>query len=174
MTNLFELLAIITGPSIGILVGIIVYRITEKRSRKIEVLCNLVGTVDISTSTQHVAAINLIRLLFRDNKIVINKREEYVEFLFRPIPKDDQAYQIWYNDKENKFISMIEEMCKDLKMNIFDENKKERDRYKEFYIPDARGFEMYNQEILSEILEGKRPLFVKVVQSQSDNQTKYK
>ena len=89
--ELLTLIAILAGPAIGAKIALRMEDRRQKRQQQIDVLASLLRTSQGTArlSAEHVGALNLIQLVFHEEKPVLDAYERYIKFLKTP-PLDER------------------------------------------------------------------------------------
>lgn len=150
--------AIIYGPIKAVQITRKLDRENEDRSRKLEVLRRLMATRMLKLSPEHVGAINLIELEFYGTDAVITPFRAYIQHLSQKLPpKDDQDH--FFQTRDDLFADLLRAVAEQLGYR-FDKLDLGRLGYVPVGWENEESRQRYNQVMLTQLLEGKRPLFV--------------
>ena len=92
--EILTLIAILAGPAIGAKIAMRMEDRRQKRQEQIGILTSLLRTSrgTARLSAEHVGALNLIRLVFHEEKPVLDAYERYMKFL-HTLPLDEKEGQ---------------------------------------------------------------------------------
>lgn len=121
ISNWLMILAVFLAPFLAIFAQRKIDEIKERRNQKLWVFRALMSTRGNKLSLEHVQALNSIDLFFEkkgNEKGVIEKWEEYFDYLELKTDKDDPEYKIkyaaWAEKKDELFAALLSLMAKSL------------------------------------------------------------
>ena len=93
--ELLTLIAILAGPAIGVRIAMRMEDRRQKRQEQINILASLLRTSrgPARLSAEHVGALNLIRLVFHEEKLVLDAYGRYMEFLHNPPLEESEGWE---------------------------------------------------------------------------------
>ncbi|CAM3870059.1 DUF6680 family protein [Litorimonas haliclonae] len=161
------IIAIILGPVLAVWVTRIIDHKREKTSRKLNVFRALMRTRQARLSEEHVLALNLIELEFYGDKEVIKRNRNYIKHLSSPLPAIEEQDR-YYNQRGDLFIELMKELGSNLGYD-FDTGDLDRLGYAPKGWINERLIQQRNANLLTEVLEGRRPLPVANIALPPDN-----
>ncbi|PIP17540.1 MAG: hypothetical protein COX43_03800 [Parcubacteria group bacterium CG23_combo_of_CG06-09_8_20_14_all_35_9] len=168
----FMILAVLCSPFLAVYVQSKIDLNREKRRKRLWVFHTLMATRGDKISLNHVQALNSIELYFDDTKKdkgILEKWNEYLDHLVHQnINESDKDYSTrldhWAKKADELLSDVLYIMSKSLGYD-FDKVKIKRG----IYIPKGHGDERYDNLIirkrLSQILQGKDSLPIKVIET---------
>ena len=168
---ILTLLAVVAGPTIGVLIAQYREDRKQKQQQQIAILTSLLRTRHGSArqSAEHVGALNLIQLMFHGEKDVLDVYRKYMEHLNTPPPPQEQPNLLdsFLRDGQGRFLELLATLASALRYQF---DKKDLENLA--YIPQRwLDFEMAQQQnmyLLTELLSGRIQLPVSVVSQQDD------
>ena len=167
--ELLTIIAIIAGPIIGVRVAMRMEDQRQKRQEKIGILVSLLRTSQGTAreSPEHVSALNLIRLVFHGEKAVIEAYERYMRYLNDTPPEEQEMEGIALKGQE-RFLDLLDALASALGYS-FNKTDLEKSSYApKGWLADIRA-QRENMGLQSELLRGKRPLWVAVLPQTEDS-----
>lgn len=177
ISNWLMVVAVLVAPFVAVHVQKFLERSREKRYRKLGLFQALMATRAARVSLEHVRALNMIDIEFYEvsKTLGIQRKSErdkavrdawgiYRDHLNTPCDRtDDQQLRSWSEKGDTLFVELLHVISHALDYD-FDKVLLKRSAY----WPEAHSFaEMYQQFIkgnLVDMLRGKKPLHVKVVE----------
>jgi hypothetical protein len=145
MTNILTIFAILIGPILAIQTQVYLEKRRESRNRKISLFSTLIATRASKLTPDHVRALNMIDIVFVDDKEIIRLWREYHDSLVQPTSENVDAR------RHDRFINLLHAMSKNLKFN-FDRVMLER----VYYLPQGH----VDAEVAQiEIRDGMKKMF---------------
>jgi hypothetical protein len=158
--------AIVVGPILAVIITRKLDREAQALDRKASVYRNLMRTRAIRLDPTHVGALNLVEVEFYGNDRVISSYQDYVRHLASPAPPPDE-HERYFADRTDLFVELLFQMGRSLGYQ-FDKRDLERRAYSPLGWETDAGIQRRNAALLSEVLEGRRPLpITSVVASKS-------
>jgi hypothetical protein len=155
--GIISILAIIAGPIIAVRVQKKIDLATEARKRKLDLFKTLMATRAAVVSAEHVRALNMIELEFRDNKKIIDAWIEYHDHLNQQFTQE--TFQVWSEKSRDLLANLLREMGTSLGYQFDNVRIK-----KGAYLPQGLGvWELAGQAIRDgavKILTGQSPIYV--------------
>jgi len=175
-TDLLTVLAILLAPLIAVQVQKRLEILRERRLRKVGVFEALMATRTARTSVEHVRALNMIDIEFRDKKILGYSSTSVPDRTVRDAWKlyldhlntqyTEEGFKVWCSRGDDLFVDLLHEMSTALGYDF--------DRVllkKGCYSPIAHGFlELFQRKMQDRVLAvftGRQPISVQVVDATS-------
>lgn len=166
--GLVSIAAIIIGPIAAVKIQKRLELTNEKRNRKLNIFKTLMATRAAGLSPEHVRALNMIDLEFKDQKLVLNAWKEYLDHLNEEV--DENNHKAWSDKKAELLVNMLKIMGDSLGYGELDKVTLKKGAY--FPLGHSR-WELENQLIrthLVQILAGQHP--IKVTNVADNDKTK--
>ena len=164
------ILAIIAGPIGALLVSRYLDNSRAEKAARMDIFRTLMRTRSLPLSWEHVQALNLVELEFRNHTRVIDARKNYLKILNEPIPtaEEQESFHQFLNRRNKLLTLLIDEIAKTLNVKV-----KQLDIYEGNYVPKAWDDEEWDKALirrgLIEVLTGITPIWVKSQQEQPGN-----
>lgn len=164
--------ATLLGPVLAVQAQKWIERARENREQKLRVFAQLMTTRATRLAGEHVQALNYIDLVFRKrwpaerakNKAVREAWRLYSDKLNQGIAENETAVGIWASERDELFIDLLEAMSKALGFNDFDKVLLKRGAYSPKAHGDQESLLRNIQGGLAEMLSGKSPIAMRVVE----------
>ncbi len=153
---ILTIIAIFFGPIKAVKITRKMDKERDIRERKLEVFRSLMKTRRIRLSSEHVTALNLIELEFYKKTLVTKPYREYIKHLSSPLPASDQQ-EHYFTERDDLFVNLLQGLGEELGYN-FDKKDLDRLSYTPVGWEQDESTQKKNARLLSELLEGKRPL----------------
>ena len=168
---ILTLLAVVVGPTIGVLIAQYRDARKQKRQQQTDLLASLLRTRHDSgrLSAEHVGALNLIQLMFYGEKDVLEAYKRYMEHLNTPPPPQEQRNLVdsFIRDGQGRFLELLATLASALRFQ-FDKKDLENLAYAPQKWLDFEMAQQQNMYLLTELLSGRSQLPVSVVPQQDD------
>lgn len=176
MTGLEAINLVLVGITIfAIIIGpIMAVKVTRKmdeergdRQRKLDVFRTLMKTRQVRLSPDHVTALNLIELEFYEKTSVTTPYRAYIKHLSFAMPTPENQ-DLYFEERHDLFVDLLQALGKELGY-MFDKHELERLGYAPSGWERDEAIQRKNAYLLSELLEGKRPLPISSMQVTADS-----
>ncbi len=164
---LITIIAIIVGPIAAVIVTRKMDRAREDRERRLDVFRSLMKTRQVRLDPLHVSALNLIELEFYGSEEVIVPYRAYIKHLSSPIPETDQQDR-YFDERHSLFVDLLQALGSELGYS-FDKHELERLGYAPSGWWRDENVQRKNALMIAQVLEGKRPFPITVVQQTINN-----
>lgn len=159
-------IAIIAGPFGALLVSRYLDNLRADKARRMDIFRTLMRTRSQPISWEHVQALNLVELEFRNYTNVIDAWKKYLDNLSKPIPPI--AEQKKFQQLREKLLTLlIEEIAKTLNVKV-----QQLEILEGNYVPqgweDREWEDIVFRRALIQVLQGKSAILVKSQQEQLD------
>ncbi len=148
--------AIILGPIVAVRITRDLDDKRERHSRRLDVFRDLMKTRQVRLDPVHVAALNLVEVEFYSSSSVRSAYAAYIRHLRSPNPSPEQQGR-YFDERDDLFIDLLKEIAAELGYE-FDKRELSRMGYAPQGWGDDQFIQRKNALLLSQILEGERPL----------------
>lgn len=160
------IMAILSGPVLAIMASQYLDKVRADKQRKLDVFRTLMRTRSMQMSADHVGALNLVEVEFRNCPRVVEAWKEYLECLGQEFPpiEDKLQYDRAVKKRDTLLTTLIDEMAKVLRIKIA-----QLEILRGSYVPQGWADDEWEQRLarrgLIEVLHGKIPIQVQVHQT---------
>lgn len=130
----------------------------ELRRRQYRILHDLMRTRAFNLHHDHVMAINLIQLEFYGHEQIQAAFKRYREHLDTSPPEDVAARDVWYEDRQDRFYTMIKAMADVLGFEKFDKSDLRRLSYTPQGWANEQDALRMVRGLTIDVLSGRRPV----------------
>ncbi len=106
---LATIVAIICGPIFAVLTTRVIDNIHSKKQRRVEIFRILMSTRRLVLSAQHVQALNLVEIEFRNERSVLNAFANYLQHLSKPRSATETSAETerWIGEKDRLLAKLL-------------------------------------------------------------------
>jgi hypothetical protein len=166
--DLVSIVAIILGPSLGVCLAYYLTNRSEKRGIKVKTFCALLAYRKIRTHQNCVEALNIIEVIFSEDKNVLNSYKNYMDVINKRPQQDQTSTNKWLEELDDLYAKLLHSISNALGFVM-----SEIDLMRGGYSPQKWGDDEFSaymlRKYLIELFEDKKVLPVHVVQSRSTN-----
>ncbi len=160
------IVAIVLGPVVAIMTSQYLDKVRADKQRKLDVFRTLMQTRSMQISPEHVGALNLVELEFRDCPRVVSSWKEYLAHLGEELPpiEEKTQYDRAIQKRDTLLTTLIDEMAKVLSIKIA-----QLEILRGNYVPQGWADAEWEQQLarrgLIDVLHGRTPIQVRVHQT---------
>ena len=160
------IVAIVLGPILAIMASQYLDKAKADKQRKLDVFRTLMRTRSMPISHEHVGALNLVELEFRDCPCVVSSWKEYLAHLGEAPPSIEEKtqYDRTVQTRNELLTTLIDEMAKVLGIKIA-----QLEILRGNYVPQGWADTEWEQQLarrsLIDVLHGRTPIQVRVHQT---------
>ena len=159
--------AVFLWPVFAVLVACCIDKLRADKARKLDIFRTLMRTRGIQLHPDHVGALNLLGVEFRNHRDVMKAWKAYRTKLREEMPPIEQKnrYDVFVEDRDALLAELIDEIAKVLGIKI-----KQLDIFKGHYLPlgwaEAEWEQTLARRGLIDVLYGKRAISIQPLQTQ--------
>lgn len=161
------IVAIIIGPIAAVIVTRKMDEARDNQQRKLDVFRSLMKTRQVRLDPVHVSALNLIEMEFYGRTSVTTPYRAYIKHLSSAMPAIEQQDR-YFDERHDLFVDLLQALGKELGY-VFDKHELARLGYAPLGWGQDENIYRKNAVLLSEVLEGKRPLPIAPMQVMSNS-----